>query len=310
MRSKKNDVRTISVRQIEKNTDLLLGTPAKDIAKYEKVVMAFGNVAPAVVAANGGMYRLVDGQARLEACARMGTNEIPAVVAQTDGAAEEMKLSLLLSASREQGSPLGEGALIEKLVNGYGETLPRLSELTGRSKSWLSKRQSMSRNLSAAVKEMVTHGTVCARSAEEVSKLPQEEQAVFAANIANEGLCKEDVCRLVRLYRSPGATLELCREIIASPSNALAGLAKAAATRKAHRGAQGAEGRLRSAANFAMNLLDGLAKILCGYDDAALGAEMDALLELHKKLAVISALVHARIETCLSPGKQGDVKND
>jgi len=167
----------------------------------------------------------------------------------------------------------------------------------------------MSRNLSPAVKEMVTHGTVCTRSAEEVSKLPQEEQTAFAANIANEGLCKDDVCRLVRLYRSSGATLELCREIIASPSNALAGFATAA-TRKAHRGAQSAEGRLRSAAGFAMNVLDGLAKMLCGYDDAALGAEMDALLELRKKLAVTSALVQARIETCVSPGKQREVKND
>jgi ParB/RepB/Spo0J family partition protein len=219
--AKKNAVCTIGIRQIEKSVDLVIGVPRKDIDKYEKVVSAYGNVAPAIVAASGDMYSLIDGHARLEAYARAGINDIPAVIARTDSEAEQLKLSLLLSASREQGGAMSEGAIIEKLIKGHGYTLGEISRIVGRSKAWLSKRQTMARNLSPPIKDMIIKGAVCTRTAEEISKLPREEQVTFATNVVREALNKDDVSRLVKLYRSPEATLELCRAVIESPVEAL-----------------------------------------------------------------------------------------
>lgn len=309
MSKKKNTVCTIGIRQIEKNVDLTIGVPQKDIDKYEKVVSAFGNVAPAIVSSNRGMYSLIDGQARLEACARAGINDIPAVIARTESEAEQLKLSLLLSASREQGGALSEGAIIEKLIKKHGFALGEISRIVGRSKSWLSKRQTMARNLVSPLKDMIVSGTVCTRAAEEISKLPPEEQVTFATNAIREVLNKNDICRLVKLYRSPDATLELCRAVIESPSEALLACPRINKIKRTYtKNDDGA--RLHRTAYYAINLLEGLCKMICVADEAALGGAMEHLLKLRQKMLVTSKLIAANISPTISPGKQGVCEDD
>ena len=307
MSKRKSAVCTISIREIEKGADMILGVPKKDIDKYEKVVSAFGNVAPAIVAASGGMYKLIDGHARIEAYARAGVSEIPAVIAQAGGEAEQLTLSLLLSASREQGGALGEGAAIEKLVKGHGYSLGEISRAVGRSKAWLSKRQTMARNLAAPIKGMIARGAICTRTAEEISKLPQEEQTTFAANVAREALNKDEITRLVKLYRSPEATLELCRAVVESPAEALLACPKTEKPR-AVRAEGSTTARLYRAAYCAANLLEGLGKMICAADGATLDASMGHLLELGRKMRIVSELIAAA--PAVSPGKQGRWQDD
>jgi len=306
---KKNDVCTICIRQIEKSKDLVLSAPQKDIDKYGKVVSAYGNVAPAIVAASGSMYSLIDGHARLEAYTRAGVTDIPAVVACAEGESEQLKLSLLLSATREQGGALGEGAIIERLVKEHGLTLGELSRLIGRSKAWLSKRQTMARNLSPPLKDMVLSGSICTRAAEEISKLPEEEQAKFAAHVVREALCKDDINRLVKLYRSPDATLEICRAVIESPLEALLVYPKIEKVRQSKQ-RKNAEGRIQRTAYYAMNLLEGLCKMICGSGEAEVAAAMDHLLKLRGKMHILSRLVDANLSPTVSPGKQGGEQDD
>ena len=309
MNRKKNAVCTIGIRQIEKSTDLMIGVPQKDISKYEKIVSAYGNVAPAIVAEKGGMYSLIDGPARIEACARAGINEIPAVVAHTGGEAERLKLSLLLSASREQGGALSEGAIIEKLVKEYGLALGEISRFLGRSKAWLSKRQTMARNLTPPLKEMILRGAVCTRAAEEISKLPQEDQVAFATNAVREALNKDDICRLIKLYRSPDATLELCRAVIESPAEALLACPKIIKLRRAYTKNDGAA-RLHRTAYYVINLLEGLCKMICSADMASLNTAMEHLLNLERKMLMASKLIAANINPGISLGKRGERADD
>ena len=312
--SKSNAIRTVGVRQIEKNRDLALGTPQKDIAKYEKVVTAYGNVVPAVVAADGGMFRLIDGHARVEACVRAGINEIPVVVAQAGSDADNIKLSLLLSASREQGSPISEGAMIEKLTSEHGYTLRELSKLFGRSKSWLSKRQTMARNLSQPLKDMIASGAVCARTAEEIAKLPYGEQAIFAANVVKDGLSKDEVYGLIRRYRSPGATLELCRQIIESPSALALTIRPGARARKTPDNMT-VEARVCRTAHLAIDILGVIGKMITEHDEVELVAAQAHLLKLRRKMQTIIMLIAAHIKADspnigFSPGKNGGEPND
>jgi ParB family chromosome partitioning protein len=288
----------------------MVGVPQRDIAKCAKVVSAYGNVAPAIVAEDGGMYSLIDGHARVEACARAGIRDIPAVIARAGCEAERLKLSLLLSASREQGGALGEGAIVEKLAKEHGFALGEISKIVGRSKAWLSKRQTMARNLAPPIKGMVASGAVCARAAEEIAKLPQGEQAAFAANAVKEALNKDEICRLVKLYRSPEATLELCRAVVESPSEALLACPRAkkakAACAKDGRGA-----RLHRAAYYATSLLEGLSKMICVADAPAIGAAMEHLLELRRAMLVASKLIAAHnIAPAISPGKREEREDD
>jgi len=295
--------------KLKKNTDLMIGVPKKDIEKYEKIVSAFGNVAPAIVAENGGMYSLIDGHARIEACTRAGINEIPAVVAHTGGDAEQLKLSLLLSASREQGGALSEGAIIEKLVKEYGFALGEISRFLGRSKAWLSKRQTMARNLTPPLKDMILRGSVCTRAAEEISKLPQEEQVAFATNAVRESLNKDDISRLIKLYRSPDATLELCRAVIESPAEALLACPKIVKLRKVYSKNDGAA-RLHRTAYYVINLLEVLCKMICTADAVTLNTAMEHLLNLNRKMLVASKLISANINPAISPGKREECEND
>jgi ParB-like chromosome segregation protein Spo0J len=115
MTSKKNKACTLKVGQIEKNPILALGTNEKDVEKYERVTKVYGNVAPAIVGQSGNAYRILAGQARLEACAHNGIQEMPVIVAEINSEDEQMKLALLLSTVREEGGPLSEGAFINAI---------------------------------------------------------------------------------------------------------------------------------------------------------------------------------------------------
>ena len=303
MKEKKNAVCTVGLRQIEKNRDLALGAPQKDIASYEKIALAYGNVAPAVVLADGGMYRLIDGHARVEAYTRAGVSNVPVVVAQADDEAEGIKLSLLLATSRESSSPISEGAMIERLIKEHGHSLQGLSKFVGKSKSWLSKRQTMTRNLSQPLCEMILKGTVCARAAEEIAKLPCGEQARFAANAIRDGLSKDDIHSLVRTYRSPDATDALRKTIIESPSDALPACSRGGKTRKS-RARGSVTGRIAGTARFAISILDEIGKMAIEYGDEDILAAKAHLLQLHSKLLVIATLIASRMDAGVSPGKR------
>ena len=299
MSRKKSTARTIGIRQIKKNEYLSMGTPQADIAKYEKVITSYGNVAPAIVVEENGMYSLVDGSARLEACARAGMKDIPAVVAEADGEPEQLELSLLLSSSREHGNALSEGALIHKLVKEHGYSLGALSKLLGRSKAWLSKRQAMAANLSPHVKDMVLGGAICTRSAEEVARLPQAEQAKFASNIVKEGINKDGASRLCRLYRSAEATPALRRAIIDAPAEMLM---TCPATGRDRSGAR-PKRRVLGAICYVLGILEELEGLICGTDAAALATEAGRLLKLQRQMQSLINLISAC--TAVSPGKQG-----
>ena len=122
MASKKNKACILKVGQIERDPILALDTSAKDVEKYERVAKAYGNVAPAIVGQNGEAYHILAGQARMEACVHHGIKEMPVIVAEISGEAEQMKLSLLLSTVQEEGGALSEGAFIDALLTRHGVT--------------------------------------------------------------------------------------------------------------------------------------------------------------------------------------------
>jgi ParB/RepB/Spo0J family partition protein len=221
MPAKTNEACIIKIRQITKNPELSLGMSQKDVRKYKKVAAEYGNVAPVIVGAPvNGEYLILTGSARLEALAEAGIKEIPAVMTQTANEKEQLKLSLILSSINEESAALSEGALIARLVNEYSVTPRELINLLGKSKAWISKRMSLSCNLSDTVKTMVTDGTLCPRSAEEVAKLPEDVQVEFAVNVVNLQLNKNEISELIGRYKN-ASDYDVCREVIKSPLSAL-----------------------------------------------------------------------------------------
>ena len=306
MSMKKNAVQTITMRQIEKSGEIVLDASQKDIAKYEKLILAYGNVAPTVVAASGEMYKLLDGHARIKAYMRTGVDQIPAVVAQAEDELEQLKLSLMMSATREQGSALSEGALIEKLVENHGQTLGELSILTQRSKAWLSKRQSLAKNLSAPVRQMVINGVICARTAEEIVRIPQREQALFAANVAKENLSKEEAARLVKLYLSEDTTAALQSAIISSPSEVMVMVPQTGRIRIREKQTNRS---MATKVSYTRHLVESISEFVGMSENTELALMSTSLFALQKSITILTKLISARVPDSVYPGKRGD-END
>lgn len=302
MTSKKNKACTLKVGQIEKNPILALGTNGKDIEKYERVIKVYGNVAPAIVGQSGNAYRILAGQARLEACAHNGIQEMPVIVAEINSEDEQMKLALLLSTVREEGGPLSEGAFIDALITQYGVTRRELMVLLKKSKSWISKRQSLALKLSEEVKGMVKDGVICARTAEEIARLPREVQVPFACKAVRDSLNKTNVGQLVSLYMREDSGDALRKAILHTPLSVLdAGVATTHIFRRKEK--RGLAERIAGDAGFMIRIACQLKGLLATADAQSLSMVRE---ELKSLCAVITDLrtVLVGLDASVSPGKQ------
>ena len=304
MPPKTNEVCTLKLRQIVKNPSLTLGMSVKDVGKYKKVAAAFGNVAPVIVGApKNGEHLILAGSARLEACAQAGIREIPAVMSPSQDEAGQLKLALMLSAPPDEGGALSEGELISRLVNDYGTAPRELVNLLGKSKAWVSKRIALAKNLSAAVKGMVTDGTLCPRSAEEVAKLPEDVQAEFAVNAVNSGLNKTEISQLVQRYKSAYSD-DVRNEVIKSPLEALSKIGVRVRKRPAaETGLNGPGRHLPSAVNYAAQMLLKAVNMAEKADGEALSSARGQLNRL-SDLTAETTITLNRLLADVSPGKQ------
>lgn len=300
MASKKNTARILKVGQIEKNPILALSTNEKDVEKYARVTKTYGNVAPAIVGLSGGAYRLLAGQASLEACAHSGIQEMPVIVAEIGDDAEQMKLALLLSTVQEGGGPLSEGTFIDTLITRHSVTRRELMGLLKKSKSWISKRQSLAQRLSDNVKGMVKDGVICARTAEEIAKLPDGVQVAFAGRVVLDGLSKTDAGQLVSLYMSEETDSALRKAILDTPTAVLGACPAGAATRRKEK--RGLAERIAGNIGFLIRLASELKGLLATADAHSLNKVAPSLRELRSALADLSTATV--VSSGVSPGKQ------
>ena len=306
MASVKNKACTLRVGQIEKNPILALGTSEKDIEKYGRVTKAYGNVAPAIVGQSEKAYRILAGQASLEACAHHGFQEMPVIVAQVSNEAEQMKLALLLSTVREDSCPLSEGAFIDVLTTQHGVTRRELMLLLKKSKSWMSKRQSLNSRLCENVKGMVRDGVICARTAEEIAKLPKDIQVAFASHVVRDSLNKTNVGQLVSLYTREETNSALQNAILDSPLDVLDACPASSYSR--HKEKRGLAERVAGNAGLLIRLAKEMKGLLAKADTQALTLARPHLVELGVACADLNTVISGLIAK-VSPGKPqgGDV---
>jgi len=300
MTSTKNKACTLKVGQIEKDAILALDTSEKDVEKYERVARAYGNVVPAIVGQSGKAYHILAGQARLEACVHHGIEEMPVIVAEIREEAEQMKLALLLSTVREEGGPLSEGTFIDVLLTRYGVTRGELMRLLKKSKSWISKRQSLALRLSEDVKGMVKDGIICARTAEEIAKLPEEVQVTFAGNVIRDGLSKSSVGQLVSLYTRSDSDSVLRSAILDSPLSVLDAYPAGPAVRRVEK--RGLAERIAGNTGFLIHLSSELKELLAKADTQTLTVLSSHLSGLRMALTDLSTVIDG-IAAKVLPGK-------
>jgi len=300
MASKKNKVCTLKVGEIEKNPILALSISEKDVERYGRVTKTYGSVTSAIVGQSGNAYRILAGQAGLEACVHNGIQDMPVIVAEISAEAEQMKLALLLSTVRQEGGALSEGAFIDALITRHGVTRRELMKLLMKSKSWISKRQSLALRLTENVKGMVKDGVICARTAEEIAKLPEDIQVSFASNVVRDGLSKTNVEQLVSLYtrEEPGSALR--DTILKSPLAALDACAVGSVSR--HKEKRSISQRIAGSAGFLIRMGTELKELLAKADSQSLHMVSTDLNNLRAILTDLRTVL-AGILAGVSPGK-------
>jgi len=302
-----NKALTLEVGQIEKNPILALGTSSKDIKKYERVAQAYGNVAPAIVGQSGNTYRVLSGQARLQACDNRGIQKIPVIVTELSNEAEQMKLALLLSTVREDSCALSEGVFINALITQHSISRRELMTLLEKSKSWISKRQSLAVRLSEDVQGMVRDGTICARSAEEIAKMPEDIQVQFACTVIRDGLSKTSVATLVSLYLREESDSVIRDAILNTPLSVLDGQPTGSVTKRKEK--RGPGERIADNARYIIRLLYDLKELLVQADTQTLTQTRSHLIKLRRAVADLKVVLDG-IYTGVFPGKPqegGDV---
>jgi ParB family chromosome partitioning protein len=246
--------------RIKKDGVLALGVARNDVMRYREVAEAYGSVHSVLVNADGGFYRILAGQERLEGMAGAGVREIPAIVTRIDDPRERTRLALWMSVLDRSGNALSQGAMIAELVAG-GVSRRELLAFLRKSKSWLSKRESLAENLSPEARDLVSGGIVSPSAAERISRLPKSAQFDFARKAAEQRLGKSDIGTLVAMYQDEGADEETRRGILENP--ALFVPEKAEKAGKARKGKGGA-GRggfpacIRYAASFLSKTIEGM----------------------------------------------------
>ena len=264
------------------------------------VIKTYGNVVPAIVSQSGDVYRILSGQARLEACVHNGIQEIPVTVTELSDEGEQMKLALLLSTVREEGSPLSEGEFIDALVMHHGVTRRELMGLLKKSKSWISKRQSLALKLTKDVKDMVKGGLICARTAEEIAKLPEDVQLPFAAITVRDNLSKTSVGQLVNLYAQEEIDSALRDAILDSPLAVLDACPTSSVSRRKEK--RGIVERIAGNIGFLIRLAYDLKELLAKSNAKSLGLVNSDLRELQTTIIDLNTVLNGIISGVF-PGK-------
>ena len=289
----KTSIALVKPGQLVGNEELSLGVNRKSVDRAKNLLDDFGAVlAPVVRPLEGqSMFKVLYNQNALKAMKEVHITEIPVVIADAINKKDERILSLKLSRQRNDLDALAQGSLIDSLIQDEGYTLCHLSMIIGVSKSWLSKRQSLARNLSDPVKGLVSSEALSPRSAEEVAKLPAAAQLGFATKVIRDALPKDRIAKLVAMHNDPLTTDEIRGMILDNPSGVpLVKRPKPAKARVRPDGDEKLDASLRFTAGACLNAAKGLKGLDVNgrLPDARL---LRRLREAAKELAAVSEAI-------------------
>jgi len=211
----------VAAQRIKRMPGLNLGATQEGVKKAKEISKERGYYKPVVLSDSQGCMTLLAGAATFEACLEDKATQVPAVIVQTGGAADDLMFALQSAGLDEPPNAVAVSATIVQLVDTHGVPRKHIAEVLGKSPAWINRMEALSRRLNASVQKMVAEGQVPPRCAQEISRLPDNVQAPFAVSSVNEFLSKENVTYLVNRYLSEDASAEERDRIVRQPKLAL-----------------------------------------------------------------------------------------
>lgn len=222
MKSIKYPIREINLNAIKSNRVLAVSVNTSETAFIEKNIRQHGLLTPVIIVEKrNGEQITVCGEAEVQALKNMGVAKTDALISEIKDEEDVGKITLLMSGLKRSLNPVAEGIILKDMLSAGKFTQKELAVKLKKSQGWISKRLSLAHNLKDSVVEMVLAKMICPRSAEEISKMPQDLQHDFSIELSKVSLSKSSVEKLVMNYRKDSTPKSLKEEIISNPSAAL-----------------------------------------------------------------------------------------
>lgn len=212
----------INISSIPKNKHLEVSIQERDIDRCVKTIRNYGLLTSIVVGKITEEDEVVlSGQCEINAMREMKIKKTDAIVINCKDNSEASKISLLISSLHQQPSAVAEGLLIINLIGSKNFKQKDIAHLIGKSESWVAKRIGLVQKLSKPVIDMVISKNLCSRTAEEISRLPEEVQLNFAQKVVSFNLPKSKVEQLVVMYNNPSVGENIKKIILDNPQNTI-----------------------------------------------------------------------------------------
>jgi ParB-like chromosome segregation protein Spo0J len=189
------------------------------VERMRRSLERHGQLTPvAVWAESEGQLQIVDGVKRVQAARALGWSEVR--VRRVSGDALGAKLAVILLNEGRGLSELEEAWRVRSLYREEGLSQPRIGQLLGRDKAWVSRRLALAEGLEDAVEADVRLGLLSARAAAELARLSRDNQVATAEVVVRRGLTCSQTAGLVHaVLACPDAAsrCELVRDQLAGP---------------------------------------------------------------------------------------------
>lgn len=167
--------------------------------QVEKSLQLHGQLQPVVARVHAGGIQLIDGFKRVYAAEALLMETLQCRLLEID---EDQAKVLLLSYNWSTQSlvPYEEALVLQDLLKSHGVDQRRLSQLTGKSPSWVSRRLSLIDRLDEEISAEIRMGVLSSSHARALMRLPRGNQVTVAGVISKNRLTSRQANCLVDVF--------------------------------------------------------------------------------------------------------------
>lgn len=191
------------------------------IQQVEKSMRIHGQLQPVVARVHDSGYQLIDGFKRVYACEALAMDRVQCRLLEVDqGQAKVLMLSYNWSSQSMEAYE--EALVLHDLISNHAVNQRDLARQTGRSRSWVSRRLSLTERLDEAIGTEIRMGNLSSSHGRALMRLPRGNQIAVASVITTCHLSSREADKMVDAYLRAGDEKKQ-QQILQNPERVLRG---------------------------------------------------------------------------------------
>ena len=172
-----------------------------DLEELIQSIKEQGLLNPLIVRPKDGLFEIIAGHRRFEACKRLGWTRIPCKIVEADDK-QAYEISLVENVQRQTLNPIEEAKAYKKYVEEHGwGSISELGKKIGKSQEYVSRRLALL-NLPEDVKEKIMRRRINPSIAQELTTIESKETITQVSEmVIRERLTVKKVRKLIKMVR-------------------------------------------------------------------------------------------------------------